>query len=77
MTKRMRVALEAETSRVEVSCRFDFYECYRHLCCFSRFYSPFRCSRFVVISRFLVTPRVSKPDLAYWVALKRKSDFYG
>lgn len=63
MTKHMRVALEVETSRIEVSCRFDGYECFRHLCCFSRFYSPFRCSRFVVISHLLVTPKSRKPDL--------------
>jgi hypothetical protein len=30
-----------------VVCPYDSYECFRNLCCFSRFYSDFRCSRFV------------------------------
>lgn len=30
-------------------CRFDGYRCYRNLCCFSRFYSDFCCSRFVEV----------------------------
>jgi len=33
-------------------CSADGYECFRNLCCHSRFYYPFRCSRFVVITHF-------------------------
>jgi len=62
-TKDMDVALEAEISRVEVACRFDGYECFRHLCCFSRFCSEFRCSRHVEVIRLRVAPKVRKPDL--------------
>lgn len=64
MIKPICVALEAETSRVEVSCRFDFYECYRHLCCFSRFYRPFRCLRFVEVRNgSCFFPKIPRRDL--------------
>jgi len=71
------VILQAETSRVEVACRFDGYECFRHFCCFSRFYSPFCCSRFVEVHNGSFSPRVRKPDLAYRDAVKRRSGSHG
>lgn len=70
----MRVALEAEISRVEDICRFDGYVCSRHLCCFSRFYSDFECPRFVKIAHLRITPRFHKPDLNGRLALKCRSD---
>lgn len=44
-------------------CRFDGYECFRNLCCHSRFCYPFRCSRFVGKTHFLFTPRFVKSVL--------------
>ena len=35
-----------------VFCFFDGYVCSRNLCCHSRFYRPFCCIRFVVITHF-------------------------
>lgn len=57
---------------VEVACRFDGYECYRHFCCFSNHYNPFRCPRFVEVHNGSFSPKVRKPDLNYRLALKRK-----
>jgi len=48
---------------VEDICRFDGYVCFRRLCCFSRFYSDFECSRFVKIAHLRVTSKSHKPDL--------------
>jgi len=59
---------------VEVSCRFDFYECYRHLCCFSRFYYPFRCSRFVEVRNgSCFSPKIPRRDVQREFAVKRRS----
>lgn len=41
-------------------CRFDGYECFRNLCCFSRFYSDFQCSRFVQIRHGRSTRKMLK-----------------
>ena len=50
-------------------CRFDGYEYFRNLHCFSRFCSDFCCSRFVVVSNGSFTPRLVKS------VLKSRSDF--
>lgn len=42
------------------SCQFDGYECFRNHCCYSRFYSDFRCLRFVVVANGWFTPRLVK-----------------
>jgi hypothetical protein len=41
-------------------CHFDFYECFRNHCCYSRFYSDFCCSRFVAVAHSAFTPRLVK-----------------
>ena len=46
-----------------VVCRYDGYACFRNLCCFSRFYSPFRCLRHVRVSHYLFTYPTVRPDL--------------
>jgi len=84
------VSLKAEVSRVEVgsvfekvdgkrlvTCYFDGYACFRNLCCFSNFYSPFRCSRHVRITHFLVTRTTVKPDFQRGVDVKRRSGSHG
>jgi hypothetical protein len=43
-----------------INCRFDFCQCFRNHCCYSRFYSEFYCSRFVPIIRSRFTPRLVK-----------------
>ena len=48
-----------------VICYFDGYECFRNLCCHSRFRFPFRCSRFVVSTHFRHTYPSVKVDLQY------------
>ena len=49
----------------KVFCRFDSYECFRNLCCHSRFRVPFRCIRFVEIPHFLFTYPTVKVDLQF------------
>lgn len=64
--------LKSEISRVEVgsvfekadgkrlvTCYFDGYACFRNLCCFSRFYHPFQCPRYVRVSHSSFTRRKS------------------
>jgi hypothetical protein len=42
---------------VELICKFDGYSCFRNLCCFSRFYSDFCCSRYCRVVNGRDTPR--------------------
>lgn len=58
-----KVYADEVVSHRRVCCPYDSYECLRNLCCHSRFYYPFRCSRFVVTTHFLHTFRIPKPDL--------------
>jgi len=66
------VSLKAEIFRVEVACPFDGYECFRHLCCFSRFYYPFRCPRFVEVHNGAFTPKSRRVDLNFRVKRRER-----
>jgi hypothetical protein len=59
-----------------VDCKYDFYPCGRNLCCFSRFYLDFCCSRYVKVNHSFNTPRKvvrsSRSLLAIWASSKKR-----
>ena len=62
-SKSSKLLVVSSGNQRRVCCPFDSYECFRNLCCHSRFYYPFRCSRFVVTTHYRYTYPSVKVDL--------------